>query len=41
MKKQYQTPQTESIQLLGSNAIMVGSSGFILGPGEGVPGSPD
>ena len=41
MKKQYQTPTTEAIQLLGQNAIMVGSTGFMLGPGDGSPGSPD
>lgn len=40
MKKKYQTPQTENIQLLGHNAIMA-SSGFILGPGSGEPGGND
>ena len=29
MKKNYIAPQTEAIELLGSNAIMVGSGGFI------------
>ena len=44
MKKIYQQPTTEPIQLLGQNAIMVGSTGFILGPGNttgGVPGGND
>lgn len=35
MKKTYNKPTTEAIQLLGQNAIMAGSSGFILGPGNG------
>ncbi len=29
MKKVYIAPQTEAIELLGSNAIMAGSSNFI------------
>ena len=29
MKKNYITPQTEAIELLGANAIMVGSGAFI------------
>ena len=29
MKKNYIAPQTEAIELLGSNAIMAGSSQFI------------
>ena len=33
MKKIYKKPTTEAIQLLGQNAIMVVSGGFILGPG--------
>lgn len=37
MKKIYNKPTTEAIQLLGQNAIMAGSSGFILGPGGGTP----
>ena len=41
MKKQYQTPTTEATQLLGRNAIMVGSTGFVLGPGTVPPGSVD
>ena len=39
MKKTYNKPTTEAIQLLGQNAIVAGSSGFILGPGQG--GIPD
>lgn len=34
MKKVYIAPQTEEIELLGENAIMVGSS-LIIGSGEG------
>lgn len=34
MKKSYIAPQTEAIELLGENAIMVGSS-LIIGSGEG------
>jgi hypothetical protein len=41
MKKTYQTPQTENIQLLGHNAIMVASPGFIVGPGSGIPDGND
>ena len=33
MKKIYNKPTTEAIQLLGQNAIMAVSGGFILGPG--------
>ena len=29
MKKSYIAPQTEAIELLGANAIMAGSGGFI------------
>ena len=29
MKKVYMTPQTEAIELLGSNAIMAGSGSYI------------
>ena len=29
MKKVYIAPQTEAIELLGANAIMAGSGGFI------------
>ena len=39
MKKIYNKPTTEAIQLLGQNAIMAVSGGFILGPGGG--GIPD
>lgn len=43
MKKNYMAPQTEAIELLGTNAIMAGS-GFVgtgLGYGEsGQGGSP-
>ena len=39
MKKIYKKPTTEAIQLLGQNAIMAGSTGFILGPGGG--GAPE
>jgi hypothetical protein len=28
MKKSYITPQTEAIELLGTNAIMAGSGGY-------------
>lgn len=42
MKKIYNKPTTEAIQLLGQNAIMAGSTGFILGPGGGdAPGGND
>lgn len=41
MKKVYITPQTEALELLGANAIMASSPGFILGPGDGTPGFPD
>ena len=41
MKKVYITPQTEALELLGANAIMASSPGFILGPGDGTPGLPD
>ncbi len=41
MKKIYNKPTTEAIQLLGQNAIMAGSSRFILGPGDGSPSSND
>ena len=34
MKKVYIAPQTEAIELLGENVIMVGSS-LIIGSGEG------
>ena len=33
MKKQYQTPQTDKIELLGSNSIMIGSIN------NGIPGN--
>ena len=35
MKKIYNKPTTEAIQLLAQNAIMAVSGGFILGPGDG------
>ena len=38
MKKVYIAPQTEAIELLGSNAIMAGSGGFIP-TGENVSGA--
>ena len=41
MKKIYNKPTTEAIQLLGQNAIMAVSGGFIVGPGIGIPGEPD
>ena len=37
MKKVYMAPQTEAIELLGENAIMVGSS-LIIGSGDGESG---
>ena len=37
MKKVYIAPQTEAIELLGGNAIMAGSGGFIP-TGENVGG---
>ena len=37
MKKSYIAPQTEAIELLGANAIMAGSGGFIP-TGESVNG---
>lgn len=37
MKKIYNKPTTEAIQLLAQNAIMAVSGGFILGPGDGTP----
>jgi hypothetical protein len=39
MKKTYNKLTTEAIQLLGQNAIMAGSSRFILGSGNG--GAPE
>ena len=39
MKKIYNKPTTEAIQLLAQNAIMAVSGGFILGPGSGTPPS--
>ena len=43
MKKIYQTPRIETIQILGKSTIMVGSpTGFILGPGGSTaPGGND
>lgn len=43
MKKIYQTPKTESVQMLGQSAIMVGSpGGFVdLYEGTGKPGGID
>ena len=41
MKKQYSTPQTGTIQLIGDNAIMVGSgnpSGYTFQYSEGKGG---
>ena len=38
MKKNYIAPQTEAIELLGANAIMAGSGGFIP-TGENVSGA--
>jgi hypothetical protein len=38
MKKVYIAPQTEAIKLLGSNAIMAGSSKFIS-TGDAVSGA--
>ena len=38
MKKSYIAPQTEAIELLGANAIMAGSGGFIT-TGENVSGA--
>ena len=39
MKKTYNKPTTEAIQLLAQNAIMAVSGGFILGPGGSTPPS--
>ena len=40
MKKNYIAPQTEAIQLLGENAIMVGSGGAKFIPtGDAVSGA--
>lgn len=41
MKKEYKTPKTESIQLSGLHAIMVGSSLLDINSGSGEPGLPD
>ena len=38
MKKLYQTPKTDSIQLIGQNAIMVGSNLLDIHKGTGIPG---
>ena len=38
MKKSYIAPQTEALELLGANAIMAGSGGFIP-TGENVSGA--
>ena len=38
MKKNYIAPQTEAIELLGANAIMAGSGGFIK-TGDAVSGA--
>ena len=38
MKKSYIAPQTEAIELLGANAIMVASSNFINVHGNSVSG---
>ncbi len=35
MKKVYIAPQTEAIELLGANAIMAGSGGFLIPGGSG------
>lgn len=40
MKKSYQIPKTEHIQMLGQSAIMVGSV-LDLGGGSGTPGIMD
>lgn len=40
MKKEYKTPKTESIQLSGLHAIMVGSV-LDVNSGSGEPGFPD
>ena len=34
MKKSYMAPQTEAIELLGANAIMIGSGNFISTGGD-------
>lgn len=39
MKKTYQTPKTEAVQLLGHNAIMTGS--VFIGGGYGNPDGMD
>ena len=39
MKKVYIAPQTEAIELLGANAIMVASGNFINVHGESVSGA--
>lgn len=41
MKKIYQTPKTEAVQLLGHSAIMVGSGLFNLYGGLGAPDGMD
>lgn len=41
MKKTYQKPQTDTVQMLGQNAIMVGSSVLDLYGGSGTPGGVD
>ena len=38
MKKNYIAPQTEAIELLGTNAIMAGSGNFINVHGDPVGG---
>lgn len=37
MKKTYQKPQTDTVQMLGQNAIMVGSSVLNIYGGTGTP----
>lgn len=41
MKKIYQTPKTDFVQMLGQSAIMVGSNVLDIHEGTGTPGQVD
>jgi hypothetical protein len=41
MKKIYQTPKTDFVQMIGQSAIMVGSNVLDVHGGTGIPGEVD